>query len=98
MRFGAEASRAMQVSRCRVIAAQSSGLKNGRRSGSPRSSSGFAMFRISPGLFNRVNTVTPAVFENPPKLRYGIERPAPFCAASKAVVVGYPSEILPLQL
>lgn len=56
------------------------------------------MFRISPGLFNRVNTVTPAVFENPPKLRYGIERPAPFCAASKAVVVGYPSEILPLQL
>ena len=43
---------------------------------------------MSPAFFKRVNTATPAVFENPPKLRYGIDRPAPLCAASSAVVVG----------
>ena len=71
-----------------MIEDQSSELKNGVRLESPPYSSGFAMLRTSVGLFNRVNTAIPAVFENPPKLRYGIDRPAPLCAASRAVVVG----------
>ena len=56
------------------------------------------MLTINRGSFTRVNVATPAVLENPPKLRYGIAMPGPFRAASNAVVVGYPSEMRPLQL